>query len=282
MRTVNVLEVRLDDDMDLKEQPAVQKAIWAAGRLRELEHAVAEYSNRRPFAVQKGSQGKKRVWELVFTEDVPVEIGFIAGDFFYNERASLDYMAAALVPLSVTKSSFFPILDERIWERPEAPDESQNVKTQRKRWGFVEKYMVPEVVDVMKQLQPISSHVAVSDPLPELMVLNRLSNADRHRKLTVARRSVVMKGNLSRYEYADGHEVQLAEDSTSRRPAYCEHAAIAHVPSDVTAVHLGGEVRLLFKAGEHFVDIADLRLVHEWVIGAIGALIGAADKNTDA
>jgi hypothetical protein len=165
-------------------------------------------------------------------------------------------------------------LDERIWERSESPNEGDDIIRQRERWKFVQKYMPVSAVEVLMELQPSNSQPKKTEPLAEISILNRLSNSDRHRKITVAQRALVIDDSLSHYEFADGSSQGLRPAPTNKsRPAYPEGARVSRVPGNVVAVHLSGKVKLLFGAGDFVLDIADLRKVHNWTLRTIANLI---------
>lgn len=261
--------------MTLEEHPAVQKAIWASYRLAELREAIEEYSSQKPYIVRLQPDSMKPVWELVFTQPVPQRIGFMAGDYFYNERASLDYLAASLVPKNMVGRSYFPILEKRIWEIPEAANEDENLRSQRQRWRFIEENMPPEAVQILKQLQPENSQPKVKEPIMPITILNRLSNADRHRTFTFVRESLTLEGT-ARFIHDDGHEETYIEGPTDRPRAYKNGAVFKSVPGSVRNIELNGQVQLLFKAGEHLVSTNQLQEVHEWVLNTIGVLTSFA------
>ena len=256
--------------MLLEDHPAVKKAIWAARRLEEMEEAIREYSARKPYTVRPRNE-TRRIWELVFTEAAPPWIGFMAGDFFYNERASLDYLPATLVPKNKIRSSYFPILEKRVWEIPEAENENENLRTQRKRWSFVEQNMKPEAIKILKQLQPENSQPNAHEKIAPVTVLNRLSNSDRHRTFAFARECLTLEGT-AKYVHNDGREEHLEEASAVHPLAYKDGAQIERVPATVNAIELNGNVELLFKVGNHLISTKQLQEVHKWVLMTIGLL----------
>ncbi|NUT71225.1 hypothetical protein [Pseudarthrobacter sp. C4D7] len=122
----------------------------------------------QPFDDGIGAWGAK----LRITGRVPDEVPLIVGDFLHNLRASLDYLAQALVrtsgnePIDGVGGTSFPILD-----KPK-PHGQLTVK------GGVD----PAIGLAIEALQPYQTDPNLMHWNP-LLLLHKLSNRDKHRQL---------------------------------------------------------------------------------------------------
>jgi hypothetical protein len=131
--------------------------------------------------------------------------------------------------------------------------------------------MPPKAVEVIKARQPATLQPRKGEPIPHLVILNGLSNADRHRKLTVVKQALYPTG-LSTFKHTDGHQDQFAFEEFPNPRAFPHGSPIPHVPATVTSISITGDVKLFLKSGDQHVDILGLREVWQWVLETIGLL----------
>lgn len=166
----------------------------AEHHLIDLERLLARFTDTHPYTVSHTIEGKKQrdVWRLTFTTAPHCDISLLAGDFLYNVRASLEYLAGALVPSSERSHVMFPLVSEPVWDIPKVEGENEERTKSRERWITTTRKMHADAVAILKWIQPLKSAIGPPPDAGELHkllaldVLNRLSNQDRHRKLTVA------------------------------------------------------------------------------------------------
>lgn len=153
----------------------------AKKHLAELDAAVARYRDSHPYEAYLAGK-RKPVWRMRFTSSpANTQIPIIAADLVYNLRSGLDHLAAALVPASFASHVAFPIFQPGIWEPP-ADGENKELTDARGRWNTYTRKMPPEAVAILRALQPGQD---VTHRVHHLVLINRLSNTDRHTKFPV-------------------------------------------------------------------------------------------------
>jgi hypothetical protein len=182
----------------------LRKADWAEQHLMELSKRVLAFMASEPYEVTDPIEGKRgqRAARLVFTDQPDPDIALIAGDVLYNLRTAFDYLVGSLVPPSERSKVLCPLLHEPVWDIPHNEGESTELTRNREKWeSLTRRIRSNEAVEILKDLMPLDARTPPPTMHP-LDLLNRLSNRDRHRQLSVitwglgdARAKVVIKGS---------------------------------------------------------------------------------------
>ena len=154
----------------------------AEKHLIDFEEEIAAYCDSNPYLVRDGMDGKRHVRRLHFTRQLDPRVCLIASDFLYNVRSGLDHLACSLVPKSQWSHVGFPIFWQGVWDSAQ-PGENQERLDARERWITYTRFMHDDAVAILKGLQPRDSARDTDPDMHYLSILNRLSNADRHRDL---------------------------------------------------------------------------------------------------
>jgi hypothetical protein len=154
----------------------------AQEHLDVLKREIQTFVESHPYTVTKRREGKKDVWRLNFTPQLPPHVALVGADFVHNVRSALDHLAAALVPAARRDSTYFPILWERVWDPP-VEEENKQAADDRAKWTTIVTKMKPGAVEVLKRLQPYAGYTPVSEYTHLLDSLNRLWNTDKHSRL---------------------------------------------------------------------------------------------------
>ncbi len=107
-----------------------------------------------------------------------------------------------MVPPGQRSKVLCPLLHEPVWDIPQAEGENNERTTNREKWeSLTRRIKSDDAIEIIKDLMPLDS-VAQPPNMHALDLLNRLSNKDRHRDLSViawglgaARAKVVMRGS---------------------------------------------------------------------------------------
>jgi hypothetical protein len=154
----------------------------AKKHLADLEAAVAKYRDSHPYEAYQTIKKRKPTWRMRFTSSpANTQIPIFAADLVYNLRSGLDHLAAALVPSSFASHVAFPIFRPGIWE-PAVEGENKELTDARGRWKTYTRKMPPGAVAILLGLQPDQD---VTHRVHHLVLVNRLSNTDRHTKFPV-------------------------------------------------------------------------------------------------
>jgi hypothetical protein len=124
--------------MPVEERDFTAKLARAGQHLHTLEALIEEYRSTTAIELHRSVERRKVVWHLAIEKAPPVELALVLGDFLYNVRSTLDYLAVALLPAKHKRDAYYPILAERIWEIPEEPDEPRHLRDMRRRWALIE------------------------------------------------------------------------------------------------------------------------------------------------
>jgi len=162
----------------------ILKADRAEKHLHDLKVTIAQWADSHPYEASRGFNGKHDSRHLRFTSSPPLELGTMAADFVYNLRSGLDHLMADLVPSAQRRSVYFPIYFEGVWEEPLAGEDQQRTK-ERGRWRSDTAKVRPEAVAILKSLQPPRGAGQPGEGVHALLLLNRISNTDRHQRLPV-------------------------------------------------------------------------------------------------
>lgn len=163
------------------------KADRAERHLTELSDQVARYSDSHPYAIRMRREGKKRkpVYRLDITKQPDDVVSLLIADTVYNIRSGLDHLAAALVPARDRDSTMFPVFFQGVWEPPVRGENAQRLK-ERQRWTTTTRRMHPDAVTFLRSVQPADTTDYQADRIiPAFVLINRLSNTDRHSKIPV-------------------------------------------------------------------------------------------------
>ena len=162
----------------------ILKADRAEKHLHDLKVTIAQWADTHPYAVSLSADGKRDSCHLRFTSSPPLELGTMAADFVYNLRSGLDHLMAALVPSAQRRSVYFPIYFEGVWDDPPEGEDEQRTKD-RGRWRSDTAKVRPEAIAILKSLQPPKGAPRPGKGVHALLLLNRISNTDRHQRLPV-------------------------------------------------------------------------------------------------
>ena len=160
----------------------------AEQHLRDLESVVAEYISGH-FYGAKGSPPSKRDpyrwrFNLEITREPDPMTTVLLGDFLFDVRSALDHLAVALAPNKHKSSAGFPINDEPLFIRDASRCYIVRDSGKRKAFRSRVKWMPPEAIAIIKQLQPYNFGDQPGR-IHSLFALNALQNADKHRRLTI-------------------------------------------------------------------------------------------------
>lgn len=152
----------------------------AAVHIKTLNYAVSRWYDSKPFPiVAEHFNAEQTVYIYRFeAKAVPIDIGIVAGDAIHNMRSALDHIAwqlQTLTPLSGRRKGWefdiqFPIFLSK----------SDEGKLNR----FLQ-YIPRDAGEVIKSLQPYNAPDGIKPEFHALWLLNQLSNADKHRIVTI-------------------------------------------------------------------------------------------------
>jgi hypothetical protein len=151
----------------------------AEHHLQDLEALLFKWPDTvqvRVEAVFDPLLGETGAWgaRLHIDGDLPEDVPLIVGDFLHNLRASLDYLARALVltsggvPVDGVGGTTFPILKE---DKKDKPLTVKGLKS-------------PEIRLAIEAVQPYK-YPECTQSWHALRILHELSNADKHRELHI-------------------------------------------------------------------------------------------------
>jgi hypothetical protein len=163
------------------------KLARAEKHIADLTAEINAYSERHPYRIERtweGGRRKRLVRRLHFTESPEnTNIPIVLADVIYNVRSGLDHLMAALVPKKHWGSVMFPIYFQDVWTPSSPRDNKQDIKS-RERWtSDMAKLSRSEPIEILKRLQP--ERDSASGQVDLLVMVNTLSNKDRHSKLPV-------------------------------------------------------------------------------------------------
>ena len=253
----------------------MRKIQRAERHLADLRGAIEEWAGRHPYEVRATPYRRRTAFHLAFTEDpVNTDISIIAADVVYNLRSGLDHLAAALVSPKNRDSTYFPIFFKGVWEPAAATDTEQQTK-ERGRWLTITRTMKPEAVALLREMQPANPPRG-DRTTPVLVMLNRLSNTDRHRQLPVFARA--LRAPATRWDDASGTHV--SGDPSTRDPSVVleDGAELMGLPKSATNVQIRGQpvVAIRVSAGGEMstLELPDsleqaITVVREYVVAPL-------------
>jgi hypothetical protein len=257
------------------------KVARAKEHLIDLEQAIERYVGERPYLVSVCVKGKKKpraVRCLAFTvAPANTDIPIIAADVIYNLRSALDHLMSALVAKKDRSSCMFPIYFDGVWEAI-VPGENQQRVKERTRWASDIKTLSDDAIAVLKMLQPPNRGWQDTDN-GLLLLVNHLSNRDRHEKLPV-----IAPGLLEmtvRFKLPDGS----SRTRTAEIPpgsVLKDKTEIAGIPDDAVDVEIEGVplVAIDIAHEDRYVPLAAkldgaARLIAERVIPSLTSYVRA-------
>lgn len=167
----------------------------ARQHLDELSSYTAQFTSRHGYEAVRDAHRDEQpddVWRYVvhFTEHPDERVAVVVGDVVHNVRSALDHVMVALVSPRREREVFFPIFNERVFD-----DHGAAVDTdQGRRWASITRDLDERIVTQLRILQPFQepeadvaefcrSHGIDPKQIHALSLLNRLDNADKHRRL---------------------------------------------------------------------------------------------------
>jgi hypothetical protein len=262
--------------MPVEERDFTAKLARAGQHLHTLEALIEEYRSTTAIELHRSIERRKVVWELAIEKAPPVELALVLGDFLYNVRSTLDYLAVALLPAKHKRDAYYPILAERIWEIPEHPGEPQHLRDMRRRWALIERHVDPAAVEIIKSHHPPSGRPSKREPMHDLTVLNGMSNRDRHQNLNL----VAYGLNAATARFVVRHNDGSPEVLTPERPpppyrsAHPTGAPLQLPPGD-EPVEVSGEIVILVQVDREWSNVevpGDMRRMWETVCAIVGKL----------
>ena len=171
----------------------VLKLDRAEHHVKEVKRYIATFANEHPYDVVRKDikiKGQKyATFRLHFTSEPDERLAVVVGDVVHNVRSALDHLMVAIAG-DAGKISF-GIFRQRPYDDNAEPLDNDDGK----RWADVTECLSGDALTQFKMLQPFqpppsegpAEHCAAQgiDPVDihALAQLNRLDNADKHRKL---------------------------------------------------------------------------------------------------
>jgi hypothetical protein len=234
------------DDGVLRGRDFFRKLVRGGQHIEELRRVLSTYQDSHPYEMRKTAARKKQVWRMRITEQPPIETALVVGDALYNLRASLDYLAGELCTLrSDAGSAYFPFkpIRDRIWELPEVEAEDEERRSLRKHWRFFERAMPDEVIALLKGLEIPQGLPKKGEPIDEFVLLNSLSNRDRHTRLHLVATGLDASTTFAKAVGADGATLVYGPSEDGR--ILYEDGAVVPLPAGVTKVEIHGTVKVV-------------------------------------
>jgi hypothetical protein len=234
------------DDGVLRGRDFFRKLVRGRQHIEELRRVISTYQESHPYEMRNAVARKKQVWRMHITDQPPIETALVLGDALYNLRAGLDYLAGELCTRrSDAGSAYFPFkpIRDRIWELPEANDENEERRSLRKHWRFFERAMPEEVIALLKALEIPQGLPKKGEPINELVLLNSLSNKDRHTRLHLVATGLDASTTYAKAAGADGATLPYGPGEDGR--VLYEDGAVVPLPPGVANVEIHGKVKVV-------------------------------------
>lgn len=218
------------------------KLARAKKHLTELQEYTAAFSETRPYEpLLSINRQEDRTDYIVraFLQDPPDYVpAVIIGDVIHNTRSALDHIVAALTePPELRERSSFPIYTEDITQ--------PGFKEQRKAFAAATEGLPDDACAFVKRVQPYNrGKDAIRDPLA---LLNRFSNADKHRELLVTTNTIHEPGTALEWEPNGPRYRQHAIGKTFENGAVVACFPIAGHPDTQPNVHTHGAVQIAIQ-----------------------------------
>jgi hypothetical protein len=239
----------------------------AKKHLAELEEYTAALTEVHPYETQLTINREVNHTDYIVraflqTPLIDFTPAIIIGDVIHNARSALDHVIAALTePPELREHSSFPIYEEDIW-RP-------GFKAQRKTSNTATEGLPEPARAFVKDIQPYRrGKDAIRDPLA---LLNRFSNADKHRELIVTTRSLLEPGTGLRWEPDGPVLVQHRVGKVFENGAVIAYFTTAGPPPDTEPhVHSHGAIQIAIQGSREYggdfplPDVLDDILKYVW------------------
>lgn len=260
----------------LEERDFTAKLARAGQHLHTLEALVEEYRSTTAIELRRSVVRRKVMWELAIEKAPPVELTLTLGDFLYNVRSTLDYLAVALLPVKRKREAFYPILAERIWEIPAAPDEPQHLRDMRRRWALIEANIDPAAIEIIKAYHPPGGRPSKRAPMHDLTVLNGMSNRDRHQNLNLVAHGLDAATSRFLVRHNDGSTEVLTPDRPPP-PYRSAHptGALLELPPGAEPIEVSGQIVVLVQVDREWSNVevpGDMRRMWQTVCDIVGKL----------
>jgi hypothetical protein len=179
-------------DVMTGEDGAAKRRTWWA-KLQRADRHVAEFTaefhrlenernpyivTTRPYEFSAGTMLEARAEPVEVYRD---GVAAIVGDIIFNTRSALDHICVAL---SGNERSQYPIFESDPWAEAEDKGTASANRRRREDFSAYTKGMPASAIELIRASQPYNNAVGFPPPwLDHLAILNRLSNADKHRRL---------------------------------------------------------------------------------------------------
>ena len=170
--------------------PAPRRTWWA--KLERADRHVAEFEaeferlqhERHPYVITTQPYEFKAGTMLEARAEPPEvyrdDVAAVVGDIVFNARSALDHLCVAL---SGSDRSQYPILETDPWAVSEDPEVERINVRRRQDFKAYTKGMPARAIELIRASQPYVLEGFPPPWLHPLAILNRLSNADKHRRL---------------------------------------------------------------------------------------------------
>ena len=248
----------------------VKRAGQLLAAITELVDRIGGDSQRSIRVEERHEAGH---WIYTAHHDVAIDpmLAVIIGDFLYDLRSALDHIAAANVPAERIRSSQFPIFTEDIWQPVPDGTDARRMKSQQSRWNEWTKGMPPDIVDLIKDMQPYQNASKYSSNPDDhaLAILNEYQNADKHRELIII--SLLIDDPCATVTLPTGHRDEIYYRNAT--PETLLRDGSKCFESDVPVkVDLSGTVRIAM-AHRHELAHRELPLSLVEIFGTVGEFL---------
>ncbi len=152
----------------------------------DINKEARRYAERHPYELTRirlSDRQRKVSYRMSVTDQPDPMIALMLGDFIHNLRSALDYIICACVPNKDRDSAGFPIQTTDICARGKDGNFVVNDADARKSFKSAIKGLKPEARALVKELQPYQQGANADRNI--LGIINRLENADKHRKIII-------------------------------------------------------------------------------------------------
>jgi hypothetical protein len=231
-----------------EKRPYDLKLDWAERHLVKIERLLARYEASRPYRMLPGMQDKLGLPRLHFTSQPPDTIPFILGDFLYNVRAALDYLAGALAPSENRGRVNFPILWQGVWDPPIEGDVKQRLQDRQEwnDWLAKMRSIDPRALAIIQQAQPPKP--ARDGDTQAFAMLNRLRNKDTHQRLHIVATALI--GEISLTFSLNGERILRTMRPALAAEGVSDAAPLHGLPVGAMDVEITGTPAVFVRLGK--------------------------------
>lgn len=174
----------------MTDAPEIRRTWWA--KLERADRHVAEFEEeferlqheRRPYVVTTQPYEFKTGTMLEARAEPPEvyrdDVAAVVGDIVFNARSALDHLCVAL---SGNDRSQYPIFETDPWGVSDDTQVERLNGRRRQDFNGYTKGMPERAIELIRESQPYALEGFPPPWLHPLAILNRLSNADKHRRL---------------------------------------------------------------------------------------------------